>query len=348
MRVGIFGLYSMIDRRTGVRDFQEGGAARICQFLAAKLLDEGYKVTLAVPHNSENVRTDADIVHVLQPATTAEAVIHWDVRDIKAVFANCGVALCIHNTMPLPVRRIFPEVKIIHALICTTHDPIIRAAMDSADLVAAQCPAVADLVRKQTDNPVTSWRLGFDERRHRDMRPLRDIDVFFVHRASATNYTHHREFIFAHRQHLQGLKVVYADPTGYLRSMAGEFCEYMEPGEYISTLYRSKVVVSLHNSDYGGESLREAVYAGCVPVVCPGPGSEEFLGKDWPFRCQFPISAVSLGRAVRAALEVAPDAINPQIWERAKSYSYSEAWPDIREDLEKVCNGSIRRSRTGS
>jgi hypothetical protein len=195
-------------------------------------------------------------------------------------------------------------------------DPMFPTAWDRADLVVAQGQCAAHCIRGMTKTPVTYWSMAYDEDEFVWYdRTNRDIDVCFVQRCSANNATHHEEYLRCMKW-----STVFTDVTGYLK-LRHPNLYYCTPKTYIEHLHRSKVVVSLYDSWYGGLSVREAIRAGCVPVVPDTPAHRELVGQKWLYCVQQPVQPYQLERVIDLALrDVNSGVCPPSIEIKNESY----------------------------
>lgn len=303
MKVGFWPFYSQQNKRTGHILQQTCGAAKQLAFLASQLQQRGHECVAAVPLRSlERSPFECELRHVHVPNSNPVQRAHWDTEALRHVFGDCDVAVCNNEYHAIPLRVVLPKLKIIQMCSVQPDDmKLFKAAWAAADLVVAQGKYAAEQMRELCWSvPVVSWPMAYDERQFagRD-RAVRDVDVCFVQRCSANDATHHVEYIEA--MHVYGWRTVFTDVTGYLAQQPGNY-EFSSPDTYIDTLFRSRVAVSMYRSWYGGLSIREAIRAGCVPVVLDEPGYMELVGDKWPFVVRSPVTSGAIAAAVETAL----------------------------------------------
>jgi hypothetical protein len=321
VRIVILPFYSQQNKLTGKFLLSTCGAAKQLAFLAEKLTEDGHQVTAIVP--SEQLREDehpfkCGTFSAYIPPDNAMQQVHWDAGMLRRAFFDADICLCNHEFAAIPVRKLFPKKRIVQMCSVRPDSLVFNAAWAAADLVVAQGSYAAERIRYSTRTPVTAWKLAYDERLfQRTVAGHRDIDVLFIQRCSASNYTHHEEFLAAD---LSGLRVAYVDVTKYLRKQRPDL-EYIEPEGYIDALYRSKVAVALNDNWYGGLSIREAMRAGCTPVVLDAACYHELVGPGWPFVTYLK----DIAEVVRGAVASCKY--------RSIDESYQTAWPKVREDL---------------
>lgn len=294
MKTGYFPFYSQQSKKDGSFLHTCGNVKQLA-YLARP------RDVAAIPNSSYDASPfKCELRSVVLPPNNPVQRIHWNTEDLFKVFHDCDVAVTNSEYLAIPLRALFPELPIVQMCsVCPDDDiPMFTRAWKAADLVVAQGPLAASRIRSMTRTPVTHWSLAYDERLFCEVQPReRDVDVCFVQRCSANNATHHLEYLEA-----QEYKTVYTDVTHYLRIRRPDL-EYCTPSTYIQTLFRSKVAVSMYDSWYGGMSIREAIRAGCVPVVLDAPCYVELCGKQWPFYVRQPVTVDGLRRVVRAALD---------------------------------------------
>lgn len=321
----MYPFYSQQDKRTGKFLLSTCGAAKQLSFLADRLASEmrwDVSVVLPMPWQTQDrnpFRCYAERVYI--PADNAIQRIHWNTVELGRLMRGVDVAVCNHELMAIPMSAI-SKAKLVQ-MCSVAPDAMFVSAWDAADLVVAQGEYAASVVRGRTETPVTFWDMAYDEEAFRRTSSERPIDVLFVARCSASNYTHHLEFLDAMEQ-LSGLRVAFTDVTCYLRRLRPNL-EYTT--DYVDALFSSKVAVALNDNMYGGLSIREAVRAGCVPVMLDVPGYWDLVGRDWPF----------LVDRLDGIADVVRRAVISGVAAPAPKGSYQDAWPRIREDMETLC-----------
>lgn len=326
-KVVLHPFYSQQDKATQ-RHLPICGNVRQLVFLAEKLTELDWDVTAVAPvANQECVDAFPGRVHMcLVPMCNKLQRIHWHTHQLTRLYAGADMCITNHELMAIPVRACYPSIKIVQ-FAPVQPDLMFRIAWDASDLVVSYCEGGAREVDMwNIQSPTAVWRMSYDERKFQGRTPVdRDIDVLFISRCSSTNYTNHEKFLQA-MPNLSHLRVVFMDPTGYLRLRDGGRYEYGEPDKFVDYLYRAKVAVALNWSVYGGFSLREAVRAGCVPV-CMHSAYEDVCGTAWPCYVDSHCSPESVVLAVERAMKHTgplPD---------VSKDSYQAAWSTVKEDL---------------
>jgi hypothetical protein len=335
MRVGIQCLFPTQDKNTGYFLLKQCGANRQMSWIARKLIEElGAVVSYAVPKTSDSTAWPlVNRVHMCSMAAdNARERVRWDPRELAVMFRDCDIVLCQHEFLAIPLRRMFPQLKIVQMLQCKPDDTLFKEAWRSADLVAVQSEVAEAYVEDcacATD--VTVWPMSYDADTPCNPDRFRDVDVLFVQRCSSTNYTHHVEFLQAlPLLESVGRRVVFTDVTGYLRKVRPDlaYLEYTTPDTFQDYLERSKVVVSFHDTLYGGESIRHACRAGATPVVLDTDAYREMCGKDYPHFVSELSPQCIFNTCMRAIA-------NPRRVDVSKD-SYQAVWPRVRADIQRL------------
>lgn len=317
MKLAIWPFLSQQDKRTGKFLFDTCGATKQMRFIIEQAQQElGWSCVVATPEFGVFPCTEryADI-----PNSNLLQSVHWNTNGLHRVFCDADVALLNHELLAVPVRRMFPKLRIIQ--MCSVKPPVdmldlFEAAWRRANLVVAQGEYAALQIQSRTNTPVSVWPLAWDERLIARSTAPRPIDVLFIQRCSANNATHHEEFLEAMELMLD-LRIAFVDVTKFLRMRRPEL-EYVP--DYLEALRSSKVAIAMYDSWYGGLSIREAVAAGCRPVVLNAPCYDQF-----PNRCSAHPAAIAA--AIRAAL--ADNKPLPDV----SSESYQASWESIKRDL---------------
>lgn len=252
------------------------------------------------------------------PVDNAVQRVHWDTRELRRVYEGADAAVVNSELLAVPLRTLFPRLRIVQQ--CHVRpESMFRHAWDAADLVTVLGGYMAEMVRMQTKTKVSVWPMAYDERKFAVQSPRgRDVDVFFVHRCSASNYTHHEEFL---RVASSFGSVVYADVTKYLRIRRPEL-RYAADADFVHTMFRSKAVVALQDDGYGGVAVREAARAGCTVVALNVPGYRDLDGAYFT-------DLTGLEAAVLLALKE-PRTVD------VSSCSYQAALPTVLSDMEDL------------
>lgn len=229
--LAIYPFYSQQDKLTGKFLLSTCGACKQLSWLVKQVRQElGWRVEVAVPA-AESVADkaypfDVEALHPvdIEPNNLIERV-RWDFAELRRTFAGADVALLNHELLAVPVRRLRPRLRIV--TMCNT-DPrgsdelLFVESWRSSDVVVAQSPVMADYIRQQVHGSnVVVAPMCFDKLRLVPRRRARDIDVLFVARCSASNHTHHEEFLRA-MPLMRDLKVVFTDVTNYLKKLRPE------------------------------------------------------------------------------------------------------------------------------
>lgn len=286
----------------------------------------GWDACAAIPAGCTSYPYKCETREVLLPPVNPLQQIHWDAFALAKFFRGADVALCNHELIAIPLRRMYPRMRII-TMCLVRPEPLslFQLAWESSDLVVAQGNYMAKRIAMLTKKPVVPWELCYDKEKFtRDVNTVRPIDVLFVNRSSASNYTHHLEFMEAMRN--SALRVAYVDPTSYLR-LTGVNVEIFPPTSYMDALYSSKVAVAFNDSWYGGLSIREAVAAGCCPALLRLPCFEDMVGITWPYFAET-LDPLHILQAVEAAVASPIQLLC--------DFSYQAAWPGIMHDLQEL------------
>lgn len=290
MQVTLWPFWSQQDKRTG-EFLQTCGNVKQLVALGEELRRRGHKAQLVTPQ----------LVKML-PNNPVQRV-HWDCEQIDRLTYGSDVLVTNHEYLAIPARVVAPRLKIVQMCNVAPDDPLFTAAFNAADMVVAQGNYARQCMQQMTRTPVVTWPLAYDEDNFGRAPALRDIDVLFLQRCSANNCTHHEEFL---RQMKPYWKVVFTDVTNFLKRSRPDLA-YSTPATYYDVLHRSKVVVSMHNSWYGGISIREACRAGCTPVVLRNSAYAELVGYDWPYFTDTTDIAETVDRALTAPRTVRVD-----------------------------------------
>lgn len=307
-------------------------------FLMEQLSMLGWNVELVLPFEELCDQHDVTNFHgfvrrVYVPNDNLTQRLHWNTHEVKRILHNADVAYIKHETLPIVARCMFPNLPIATecgfplGMAWSQTDFLIQEARLVSDLV---CCNSTELARDNAN--ATVWKLGFDERRFpQGWTMVRDIDVLFPQRASVTNYSMHKEFINAMR--CTNLRIAMTDVTKFLaktnEAPASWLWDVPNDKDYLSLLYRSKVVVGLVKNGYGGYAFREAVMAGCCPVMLRAKCYVDDFGEDWPY--YFTGEHDMLEAITNALRDPIP------VVDKVKQYSYQSAWPKVLEDLNDLC-----------
>src|SRR3972149_2713729 len=207
------------------------------------------------------------------PPENLEQRLHWVPSEWRRLTEGCDLLLTEHEIAAGPMAR---------TLECPVHllngvppeepwpwmTPMFYVSWQAVAGLSGFSQAMQEhitrhlkKITKLTDVPrsVTIWPFAFDCRRldEDDGEVERDIDVLFVQRCSATNYTHHREFIKAVqslKRMGQTLRIGFTDVTHYLDTsgeLPGDLTGVWRPDgilsqrEYVALLRRSRAVIAM-------------------------------------------------------------------------------------------------------
>lgn len=341
--IAIHPFYSQIDKLTGQFSLSTCGAAKQLAWVAERLQSElQEEVAFIVPQrcdvSSYGPLEKFAVREVRIPPCNVRQRVHFDTDELLAAYRGVDLALCNHEMMALPLRQLFPKLPII-TMLNVGFEPQFVSSILASDLVVTQGQYAKRMVAAGfPDERITCWSLAYDEDDFGDKhRQYRDVDALFVQRCSPSNYTHHREFLKA-LPLMRHVRAAFTDVTRYLRAIRTDL-KYSTPATYLQTLYRSRVAVALNDNAYGGLAIREAVRAGCVPVVLDSPCYLELVGEDWPFLVrtldpQDIADTVNRALAWKGPLPNAPR-------ENVLKESYQAGWPHVKEDVD----GLLRRAR---
>lgn len=296
MNIGFWPFYSQTNKRTGEFQLSTCGATKQTLFMVERFKALGHTCNVAAPEFSQQpFGSSGHPVHI--PSSNPEQRVHWDTEQIAHVFRKADLAILNHELMAIPLRTIYPKLRIIQNC-AVAPDSLMEQAWRRADLVTVQTEAMADYVREHCETPVSVWPMAYDERlMPKTIKPRseRKIDVLFIQRCSSTNYTHHLEFLDALPQ-LTDLNVAFVDVTKYLRQQRPEL-NYVD--DYFAALCDSKIAIALNDTDYfGGQAIREAIRCGCIPV-CAKADCYYDLCKLYGFYTSFDRIAETVREALR-------------------------------------------------
>lgn len=335
IRIGIQCLFPTQDKVAGRFLLKQCGAMKQMSWVANRLASElGASIRFAVPNLSNSADWPQGVEHVLCDMSLCNSIerIRWAPQELLRMFTGCDLAILQHEFLAIPLRRMFPKLRIIQLLQCNPDDRLFKEAWTSADLMAVQSEMARQHVASTAWAALTTvWPLSYDADSPCDANRFRDVDILFVQRCSASNYTHHEEFLRTLPLLQQtGRRVVFTDVTRYLRKTHPDlaYLEYTTPDTFQDYLERSKVVVSFHNTLYGGESIRHACRAGATPVVLCTPAYVEMCGSNYP-HFVYELSPQSIYDTCMRAIA------NPRTVDVTKD-SYQAAWPTIKRDVQEL------------
>lgn len=331
MNCTVWPFWSQQDKRTG-EFLRTCGNVKLAAWLARRIEEElGWTVEGVVPYGVD-FPFKFPVPVGLEPDNRLQKY-DWPMKRLRRVLKDVDILVTSHEFLAIPARALFPNLKIVQMLVV---DPkpigVFKEAWDSADLVVAQGPTAAQFVRRHTQTPVSAWPMAYDRDIVEPLDCVRDVDVLFVLRCSASNYTHHEEFLQAVEG--TGLRVAFTDVTGYLRKLRPDL-EYSTPDTYIQYLNRSKTVFAANDNLYGGMALREACACGCVPVVLDALCYRDFLGEGWPYFTNIDPKEMREKLLLAVQEQHGKDKAVAAAWIE----SYQEGWKKAKEDLWALTNG---------
>lgn len=327
---------------------------RISTFIASRLAESGHEVTIAFPHSElcEDTFVHTGNYYVHQKFVPQSYGKHLSNKlqrldfhaDWWAVALNgYDLLLTCNELLPAKVRRVFDgKIALLNNLFPMGGWEWMRPLQEESWALSDVNAFMSDFIVEQMGVAgyanTRVWPMVYDADRIKTSE-VKDVDVLFVQRCSASNYTHHEEFLEA-LPYLKGLNVVFADPTWYLEKQKPELNYAHAFGEkYYDLLARTRVVVALMTGDvHGGTSVREAIVSGANPVFLRYPHYEDIVRGN-PFQGWTTLDPESIAAAVHRQLLVAkcwPDDALP-VRKRVAAESYQAAWPKVLSDLETVC-----------
>lgn len=321
MKIGLYGFFGQQDKARGIFRLDTCGCCKQMLYICKKLHELGHSTSMVCPTKVDKPISGALMAHI--PPSNPVQCVHWDTNVIREVFRGCDVAVLWHEYLSTPVRAVYPYIKIIQ--ICAVDprkSPLLVPAWEEANIVVTQTKVAADWIHDRTGAKVVAWRMCYEAE---NIRPHGQevADVLFVPRCSATNYSHHEEFLACD---WDGLDVVFTDVTGYLRAQRPDLC-YTNPNNYYKVLAASRVAVALVDDMFGGQAIREAIVSGCIPVVLDTPAYRELCGDHWPYFVERDFSnlVTVVQKAMHSDCAVA--------LKQAQAESYDRAWPTVRDTI---------------
>lgn len=241
-----------------------------------------------------------------------------------------------------------------------------KLSMEAADAVVCLSDNIENWIQDNIilATPIHVWNYAFSRRSDLVTKTEdRDIDFIFPQRCSSSNYSHHHDVLKAIKK-LRMMSdchpsVVFTDTTKFLetsnvdlRDISSEVrierCYHRE--DYYKLLSRSKFAISLIDEDHhGGIAIREAIYAGCIPVMGKSPAYDSLRNKlnlpnVGPYRIDVedPFDLVdTLGSAVRLfnqmkdfGNDMRGELSRRMETETFESSFHSEVLPSIRKIME--------------
>lgn len=202
------------------------------------------------------------------------------------------------------------------------------------------------------------WPLVYDATMivPREVQDPADVDLLFVQRCSASNYTLHKEFISAvyvlrSKYDFKG-RIMFTDPTRYLEmneiresptgvhipELGIEYAHAASRADYFKLLNKTKVAIAMMTNDlHGGVAIREAIATGCLPVVLDVPCYNQMLHPHesaWPYIVRQPIRTLEFATLLYDILQKQDmwgsrydlQIVHRKIREKVLQESYQSAW----------------------
>lgn len=279
---------------------------QINKFLAEMLLAEGHKVTVIAPTKSQGgsqvdrhavkgdyPKYDLDIIRLAFPWNNLAQRLWFDAETWETILPGVDVVINHNEFHTSAIRQLAKKVngtntKIVHYNhlmpfgVNAWMAPRLKDSFNSADRVVVLSSRLAKAAQEfgAPLSKVSVWMASFPE--FQVPQETRDIDLLFCQRPAADNYTRHNEFLAAIqvlRERKWTGRVVFSDKSKYLTSKGADEWEIFDKLEievaaaetredYERLLARSKVAIAMMDDDlHGGVSIREAMFAGCVPLV---------------------------------------------------------------------------------
>jgi len=279
MRIGFYPFYSQQDKYTGLFKQRTCGNAKQLAYIANVMRTEGHQCVAMVPQGAcDTPLFRCETRDARLPLANPEQRLHWDVHMLKYMFHDCDVAVTNHEYMAIPLRALFPKLKIVQFCPVQPDSLLFTEAHAAANLIVVRTPYQKSALANAN---VAVWPMMYDEAEFLGVKrgePL--YQMCFLPRCSANNATNHTEFLAAIRD--QQWRTIFTDVTGYLRMRCPELV-YCNTRTYIQTLHESQLVVSLYDSWSGQMGLCEAIRAGCTPVVMRTDANVKFFGHAYPY-----------------------------------------------------------------
>jgi hypothetical protein len=345
MRVLIWPFFGQQDKRTNKFLLRTCGDMQISKFFSEQLTKAGHRTVIIVPESSQTddlYPFNSDPFPIRIHPNNMLQRLDFCLESIDVV-KKFDLLIAHHETIAIAARHVDPKLKIIsHCLANPGAEPwpkmrpLFECAWECSDLTAFQNSICSQYA---TNDATAVWPFAYDDRDFDDRHPERDIDILFLMRASATNYTHHIEFMEA----IEGtkLKVMYADTTNYMAQNGlvpeDQIFKKQSQQDWFDLLYRSKIFVSLRADPYGGLSVRQALRAGSFPLVLRTAAYRELLGQDWPWF--IPSLAPS---TIRSTIDKVfegglwRDVPSDKIRNRVDRESYQAGWRIAKRDIKEL------------
>jgi hypothetical protein len=339
MRILFYPFFSQQDKATGKFLMASDSGVRLYCYIANRLQQAGHTCCIVEPPASQTAPWVAPVQTIRVPHFVAtdngERRLQWDPLWLKNIGQEFDVVFTTHDFLAIPLRmlsnvKIVLEAGVTPDLAWPKMRELFPLAWSAADAVHCNTLELLKLVAPYNSR-VDVLQFSYESELATPRQLDRNVDILFNVRASATNYTCHREFIAAMRGTMYTISMT--DPTGYLRQTQEAPAEWFYSRtptrtEYERLLHRSKVVVSLAHGGGGTHSFREAIAAGCTPVCLRTTDTEILLGSDWPYFCKLDNIAEVCDMALRSPKPV------PQ--GRIAHCSYEGAYDSLLNLLEGI------------
>jgi len=368
----------------------------ISRFLAEQLAALGAEVRLILPHHLRCVGGYPEWVGefkvLVQQGISSDNKrrrLSFDAAEMYGMVNGADLFITHNELVAYKVRQLVgPKTKIIHF----NHlmplgdwawmEPLQQASWAAADLVVFLAQNLLQFAQQRLNGTLgkyehvkaTIWPMVYDRRTilFREPQWPTAVDLLFVQRCSASNYTHHQEFLEAVRilrteYGWQG-RVMFTDPTGYLeqhgqRDLSGldlaalklEYAHCISRDAYYKLLGESKVAVALMTNDlHGGVAIREAIASGCIPVLLDQPAYRNLLHPYetiWPWLVHQTIQPHQLALTLRDALEKqcvwqfnSPNDLTlAAIRRKVAGETYQVAWDVVAgAEIDALLHGEVR------
>lgn len=335
MKVLLYPFFSQQDKVARRFRLDSDSGVKLYAYMAKRMAECGWKPTFVLPSASMCIGEDAlDLRKIPRLRVIDMAIdnldrrLQWNPNLLRIACSDIDLVLTQHEFLAYPLRCIMPKLKIV--MECGIRpktawpqtEELFPLAWRAADAIHFNSRTLADEVAHPRK---FVWQFAYDDSVEFPVS-IRGIDVLFNSRCSATNYTHHREFLAAFAD--SKLRIYFTDPTQYLKTQKLWPSELLSQGEYRKVLSKSKVVVGLTDNGYGGYAFREAIAAGCTPVALDVPEYRELLGESWPYYCTLHNVREVVERALANSVPL------DEVQRRNSSGAYSNAWKQARSDLE--------------
>jgi len=390
--VVLYPFFSQQNKETGKFLFRSCGSTKILQFIGERLLRESMadQIRFVAP----DIKFWGDDLSKVVPEEWIYSCrilpdnrlqrLEWPVRSWDYIFgggeggvgreggvARADLVFNMHELIGWPLKKLYPETRVISMFTVSPDaepwpwmSPLVDLSIQNSDLVTVPSETMLKFIWSSNPTALAKWPLSFDQEELDRLLVLPPsgkppVNVLFVFRASASNYTHHREFIEAikilRKETGSGILVAFTDTTRYLRSnpeeMAGLSKDDVEilddPGDqekYADLLRRSRIVVGMNDNMHGGMGVREAMYAGAVPVLLDAPCYRELMNSEieWLGWIPSPVTSEGIAHALSEVLGLTKNdfrSLRHYSVGRARLEAFEETWkvmkPQINQLLEK-------------